>query len=142
VVEFDVNGKAISIEEKPKNPKSNYAVPGIYFYDNSVIEIAENIKPSARGELEITDVNKAYLDKGKLNVSILDRGTAWLDTGTFGSLMQASNLVEVIQERQGLKVGSIEEVAYAMGFIDKQQLHKLAKPLLKSGYGDYLMQLK
>ena len=142
VVEFDAKGKAISIEEKPKSPKSNYAVPGIYFYDNSVISIAENIKPSKRGELEITDVNKAYLEQGKLNVSILDRGTAWLDTGTFGSLMQASNLVEVIQERQGLKVGSIEEVAYTMGFIDKKQLHKLAKPLLKSGYGEYLMQLK
>lgn len=142
VVEFDATGKAISIEEKPKKPKSNYAVPGIYFYDNSVISIAENIKPSDRGELEITDVNKAYLEQGKLNVAILDRGTAWLDTGTFGSLMQASNLVEVIQERQGLKVGSIEEVAYNMGFIDKEQLHKLAKPLLKSGYGEYLMQLK
>ncbi len=142
VVEFDANGKAISIEEKPKNPKSNYAVPGIYFYDNSVISIAESIKPSDRGELEITDVNKVYLEKGKLNVTILDRGTAWLDTGTFGSLMQASNLVEVIQERQGLKVGSIEEVAYTMGFINKEQLHILAKPLLKSGYGEYLMLLK
>ncbi|WP_281541795.1 glucose-1-phosphate thymidylyltransferase RfbA [Maribacter aestuarii] len=142
VVEFDDSGRAISIEEKPENPKSNFAVPGIYFYDNHVIEIAKNIKPSKRGELEITDVNKAYLEKGKLQVSILDRGTAWLDTGTFGSLMQASQLVEVIQERQGLKVGAIEEVAYTMGYIDKQQLHRLAKPLLKSGYGEYLMLLK
>ncbi len=142
VVEFDHSGKAISIEEKPENPKSNYAVPGIYFYDNEVIEIAKNIKPSKRGELEITDVNKAYLEKGALKVSILDRGTAWLDTGTFGSLMQASQLVEVIQERQGLKVGAIEEVAYTMGYIDKEQLHRLAKPLLKSGYGEYLMLLK
>ncbi len=142
VVEFDVTGKAISIEEKPKNPKSNYAVPGIYFYDNEVIEIAKNIKPSKRGELEITDINRAYLEKGKLKVSILDRGTAWLDTGTFGSLMQASQLVEVIQERQGLKVGAIEEIAYTMGYIDKVQLHHLAKPLLKSGYGQYLMQLE
>lgn len=141
VVEFDGSGKAISIEEKPENPRSNYAVPGIYFYDNEVIEIAKNIKPSKRGELEITDVNKAYLKKGTLQVSILDRGTAWLDTGTFGSLMQASQLVEVIQERQGLKVGAIEEVAYTMGYIDKEQLHRLAKPLLKSGYGAYLMNL-
>ncbi len=142
VVEFDASGKAISIEEKPEDPKSNYAVPGIYFYDNEVIEIAKNIKPSKRGELEITDVNKVYLEKGMLQVSILDRGTAWLDTGTFGSLMQASQLVEVIQERQGLKVGAIEEVAYTMGYIDKSQLHRLAKPLLKSGYGKYLMLLK
>lgn len=142
VVEFDSSGKAISIEEKPENPKSNYAVPGIYFYDNEVVEIAKNIKPSRRGELEITDVNRAYLEKGTLQVSILDRGTAWLDTGTFGSLMQASQLVEVIQERQGLKVGAIEEVAYTMGYIDKEQLHALAKPLLKSGYGNYLMVLK
>ena len=141
VVEFDINGKAISIEEKPKRPKSNYAVPGIYFYDNTVIEIAKNIKPSKRGELEITDVNRAYLEKGKLKVSILDRGTAWLDTGTFSSLMQASQLVEVIQERQGLKVGAIEEVAYNMGYINGEQLHLLAKPLLKSGYGKYLMDL-
>jgi glucose-1-phosphate thymidylyltransferase len=142
VVEFNTSGKAISIEEKPERPKSNYAVPGIYFYDNSVVEIAKNIKPSKRGELEITDVNKAFLEKGNLHVRILDRGTAWLDTGTFGSLMQASQLVEVIQERQGLKVGAIEEVAYTMGYIDKDQLHKLAKPLVKSGYGEYLMLLK
>lgn len=142
VVEFDSSGRAISIEEKPENPKSNYAVPGIYFYNNEVIDIAKNIEPSKRGELEITDVNKAYLEKGMLQVSILDRGTAWLDTGTFGSLMQASHLVEVIQERQGLKVGAIEEVAYTMGYIGKDQLHRLAKPLLKSGYGEYLMLLK
>lgn len=142
VVEFDALGKAISIEEKPEHPKSNYAVPGIYFYDNAVVDIAKNIKPSKRGELEITDVNKVYLEQGALQVSILDRGTAWLDTGTFGSLMQASQLVEVIQERQGLKVGAIEEVAYTMGYIDKEQLHALAKPLLKSGYGHYLMLLK
>ena len=141
VVEFDENGKAISIEEKPENAKSNFAVPGIYFYDNTVVEIAKNIKPSNRGELEITDVNKVYLEKGKLKVSILDRGTAWLDTGTFSSLMQASQLVEVIQERQGLKVGAIEEVAYTMGYIDKEQLNRLAKPLLKSGYGEYLLHL-
>ncbi|MEP3208479.1 MAG: glucose-1-phosphate thymidylyltransferase RfbA [Maribacter sp.] len=141
VVEFDTSGTAISIEEKPENPKSNFAVPGIYFYDNSVVDIAKKIKPSKRGELEITDVNRAYLEKGNLQVSILDRGTAWLDTGTFSSLMQASQLVEVIQERQGLKVGAIEEVAYAMGYIDKEQLHRLAKPLLKSGYGQYLMHL-
>ncbi len=141
VVEFDEMGKAISIEEKPEKPKSNYAVPGIYFYDNEVITIAKNIKPSKRGELEITDINRVYLEKGKLKVSILDRGTAWLDTGTFSSLMQASQLVEVIQERQGLKVGSIEETAYTMGYIDKEQLHRLAKPLLKSGYGEYLMRL-
>lgn len=142
VVEFDSSGKAISIEEKPEQPKSNYAVPGIYFYDNEVVDIAKNIQPSKRGELEITDVNRAYLERGRLQVSILDRGTAWLDTGTFGSLMQASQLVEVIQERQGLKVGAIEEVAYTMGYIDKEQLHALAKPLLKSGYGNYLMLLK
>lgn len=142
VVEFDENGKAVSIEEKPKKPKSKYAVPGIYFYDNDVIDIAKNISPSARGELEITDVNSAYLDSGTLQVSILDRGTAWLDTGTFSSLMQASQLVEVIQERQGLQVGAIEEVAYTMGYINKEQLHRLAKPLLKSGYGEYLLLLK
>jgi glucose-1-phosphate thymidylyltransferase len=141
VVEFDPKGKAISIEEKPENPKSNFAVPGIYFYDNSVVKIAKNIKPSKRGELEITDINRVYLEMGKLQVSILDRGTAWLDTGTFSSLMQASQLVEVIQERQGLKVGAIEEVAYTMGYIDKDQLHQLAKPLLKSGYGEYLLHL-
>ena len=141
VVEFDDHGKAISIEEKPVHPKSNYAVPGIYFYDNDVIAIAKEIRPSKRGELEITDINKAYLAKGKLQVSILDRGTAWLDTGTFSSLMQASQFVEVIEDRQGLKIGAIEEVAYNMGYIDKKQLQKLAKPLLKSGYGEYLMQL-
>jgi len=142
VVEFDTNGNAISIEEKPKHPKSNYAVPGIYFYDNDVIEIAKNIKPSKRGELEITDINKAYLEMGKLQVSILDSGTAWLDTGTFASLMQASQFVEVIQERQGLRIGAIEEIAYNQGYISKNQLHELAQPLLKSGYGEYLMQLE
>lgn len=138
VVEFDDNGNAISIEEKPKNPKSNYAVPGIYFYDNKVVEIAKNIQPSKRGELEITDVNKTYLEQGKLSVSILDRGTAWLDTGTFDSLMQASQFVQVIEERQGLKVGSIEEAAYRSGFITKRELNKLIEPLLKSGYGKHL----
>ncbi|MFT5751994.1 MAG: glucose-1-phosphate thymidylyltransferase [Dokdonia sp.] len=141
VVEFDVDGKALSIEEKPEEPKSNYAVPGIYFYDNTVVDIACNIAPSSRGELEITDVNNVYLQKGKLSVSILDKGTAWLDTGTFASLMQASQFVEVIEERQGLKIGAIEEAAYEMGFIDKQQLIKLAEPLLKSGYGKHLMNL-
>ncbi len=141
VVEFDSENKAISLEEKPANPKSNFAVPGIYFYDNDVIEIAKKIKPSIRGELEITDVNKVYLEKGKLNVQILDKGTAWLDTGTFNSLMQASQFVQVIEERQGLKIGCIEEVAYKMGYINKRQLYKLAKPLLKSGYGKYLQQL-
>lgn len=140
VVEFDDNGKALSIEEKPKKPKSNYAVPGIYFYDNSVVDIAENIEPSHRGELEITDVNNVYLQKGKLSVSILDKGTAWLDTGTFASLMQAAQFVEVIEERQGLKIGAIEEAAYQMGYIDKAQLKKLVKPLLKSGYGKHLIQ--
>jgi glucose-1-phosphate thymidylyltransferase len=141
VVAFDKEGKALSIEEKPKNPKSNYAVPGIYFYDNSVVEIAENILPSARGELEITDVNNVYLKQGKLSVSKLDKGTAWLDTGTFASLMQASQFVEVIEERQGLKIGAIEEAAYEMGYISKEQLVKLAEPLLKSGYGKHLMKL-
>lgn len=141
VVEFDKSGKVLSIEEKPKEPKSNYAVPGIYFYDNDVVEIASNIKPSARGELEITDVNNEYLKRGKLHVSILDKGTAWLDTGTFSSLMQASQFVEVIEERQGLKIGAIEEAAYEMGYITKEQLHELATPLLKSGYGKHLLQL-
>lgn len=141
VVEFNKENKAISIEEKPKHPKSNYAVPGIYFYDNSVVQIAKNITPSHRGELEITDVNKVYLQQKKLHVQILDKGTAWLDTGTFQSLMQASQFVQVIEERQGLKIGCIEETAYKMGFIDKHQLHKLAEPLLKSGYGKYLKQL-
>ncbi|MCT4628566.1 glucose-1-phosphate thymidylyltransferase RfbA [Winogradskyella sp.] len=141
VVEFDENGQAISIEEKPKVPKSNFAVPGIYFYDNSVVEIARNIAPSHRGELEITDVNKAYLEQNKLNVSILDRGTAWLDTGTFQSLMQASQFVEVIEERQGLKVGSIEAAAYEMGFINENQFRALAEPLMKSGYGKNLLGL-
>tara|TARA_R110000751_G_scaffold146601_2_gene250816 strand:- start:53942 stop:54805 length:864 start_codon:yes stop_codon:yes gene_type:complete len=141
VVNFDQEGKALSIEEKPEKPKSNYAVPGIYFYDNTVIQIAENIKPSHRGELEITDVNKAYLEQGKLQVSILDKGTAWLDTGTFNSLMQASQFVQVIEERQGLKIGAIEEAAYSSGFISKQQLIDLATPLLKSGYGEHLISL-
>lgn len=141
VVEFDQHGKALSIEEKPIHPKSNYAVPGIYFYDNTVVDIAAKIKPSARGELEITDVNNVYLQQGKLNVSILDKGTAWLDTGTFTSLMQAAQFVEVIEERQGLKVGSIEEAAYEMGYISKKELIALAQPLLKSGYGKHLLQL-
>jgi glucose-1-phosphate thymidylyltransferase len=141
VVEFDTTGKVLSIEEKPAQPKSNYAVPGIYFYDNSVLEIAANIQPSHRGELEITDINKAYLEQGKLKVSILDRGTAWLDTGTFQSLMQAGQFVQVIEERQGLKIGAIEEAAYKMGFIDAEQLKKLAQPLLKSGYGTHLMSI-
>ncbi|MGB0451012.1 MAG: glucose-1-phosphate thymidylyltransferase RfbA [Flavobacteriaceae bacterium] len=141
VVEFDPEGNALSIEEKPKKPKSNYAVPGIYFYDNQVVSIAKTIHPSERGELEITAVNNAYLSIGKLSVSVLDRGTAWLDTGTFSSLMQASQFVQVIEARQGLKIGAIEKAAYRNGFIDKQQLRKLAKPLLKSGYGKHLMQL-
>ena len=141
VVEFDNGGKVLSIEEKPAQPKSNYAVPGIYFYDNSVLEIAANIQPSHRGELEITDINKAYLEQGKLKVSILDRGTAWLDTGTFQSLMQAGQFVQVIEERQGLKIGAIEEAAYKMGFIDAEQLKKLAQPLLKSGYGTHLISI-
>lgn len=141
VVDFDQNGKALSIEEKPLKPKSNFAVPGIYFYDNDVVEIASNIKPSQRGEIEITDVNKAYLEQGKLKVSILDRGTAWFDTGTFNSLMQASQFVQVIEERQGLKIGSIEEAAFKMGYIDAEQLNKIAQPLLKSGYGTHLLSL-
>ena len=141
VVEFDATGKVLSIEEKPTQPKSNFAVPGIYFYDNSVIEIAANIQPSHRGELEITDINKAYLEQGKLKVSILDRGTAWLDTGTFQSLMQAGQFVQVIEERQGLKIGAIEEAAYKMGFINADQLRKIAAPLLKSGYGTHLMSI-
>lgn len=141
VVDFDENGNVLSIEEKPENPKSNFAVPGIYFYDNAVVDIAANIKPSHRGELEITDVNKEYLRRGKLKVSILDRGTAWLDTGTFNSLMQAGQFVQVIEERQGLKIGAIEEAAYKMGFIDADQLKKLAQPLLKSGYGTHLLSL-
>jgi glucose-1-phosphate thymidylyltransferase len=141
VVEFNDDGQAISIEEKPKKPKSNYAVPGIYFYDNSVVEIAKNIKLSHRGELEITDVNRSYLKQGKLNVSILDRGTAWLDTGTFQSLMQASQFVEVIEERQGLKIGAIEAAAFEMGLINKKQFKNLAEPLLKSGYGKNLLGL-
>ena len=141
VVEFDKNNMAISIEEKPKNPKSNFAVPGIYFYDNTVVEIAKNLKPSPRGEYEITDVNKVYLEQGNLNVSILNRGTAWLDTGTFESLIQAQQFVQVIEDRQGLKIGCIEEIAYLKGFISSRQLEEVAKPLLKSGYGEYLMNL-
>jgi glucose-1-phosphate thymidylyltransferase len=141
VVEFDENNHAISIEEKPIKPKSNFAVPGIYFYDNEVVAIAKNITPSKRGELEITDVNKIYLEKGNLSVRVLDRGTAWLDTGTFESLMQAGQFVQAIEQRQGLKIGSIEEAAYRSGFITKEQVYKLAAPLLKSGYGENLMKL-
>ncbi len=141
VVEFDDNGTAISIEEKPEDPKSNYAVPGIYFYDNQVVEMAANLKPSPRGELEITDINKIYLERNQLKVSILNRGTAWLDTGTFASLMQAGEFVRVIEERQGMKVGCIEEIAYRMNFIDREQLTSLAQPLKKSGYGEYLMNI-
>ncbi len=141
VVEFDENKVAVSIEEKPENPKSNYAVPGLYFYDNSVVEIAKNIPMSPRGEYEITDVNKVYLEQGRLKVGVLSRGTAWLDTGTFNSLMQAGEFVQVIEERQGLKIGCIEEVAFRMGYIDEAQLKEIAAPLVKSGYGQYLMRL-
>jgi|TARA_B100001564_G_C20532031_1_gene620216 glucose-1-phosphate thymidylyltransferase len=141
VVDFDAEGKVISIEEKPAHPKSNFAVPGLYFYDNDVVGIAEGLEPSARGEYEITDVNKAYLDAGKLQVGVLDRGMAWLDTGTHASLMQASQFVQVIEERQGLKIGCLEEIAWRMGFIDDAQLESLAQPLLKSGYGTYLMNI-
>jgi glucose-1-phosphate thymidylyltransferase len=141
VVEFDADNNAISIEEKPTNPKSNYAVPGLYFYDNEVIQIAKSLKPSPRGEYEITDVNKAYLEAGRLKVGILDKGTAWLDTGTFTSLMQAGQFVQVIEERQGLKIGCIEEIAFRMGYINKNQLNKIAEPLVKSGYGKYLLNL-
>lgn len=141
VVDFDAEGKVISIEEKPTQPKSNFAVPGLYFYDNDVVAIAKGLEPSARGEYEITDVNKAYLDAGKLQVGVLERGMAWLDTGTHASLMQASQFVQVIEERQGLKIGCLEEIAWRMGFIDDAQLESLAQPLLKSGYGTYLMNI-
>ncbi len=141
VVEFDADMNAVSIEEKPQEPKSNYAVPGLYFYNNDVVEIAKNLQPSPRGEYEITDVNKVYLERGQLKVSILDRGTAWLDTGTFASLMQAGQFVQVIEERQGLKIGCIEEIAYRMHYIDAEQLRIIAQPLVKSGYGQYLLNL-
>ena len=141
VVEFDKNFKALSLEEKPKHPKSNYAVTGLYYYDNSIIDIAKNIKPSHRGEYEITDVNKEYLRQGKLDVKILGRGTAWLDTGTFPALMKANQYVQLIEERQGRKIGCIEEAAYRMGYIDKKKLLEIARPLLKSGYGEYLLNL-
>jgi glucose-1-phosphate thymidylyltransferase len=141
VVEFNSELKAISIEEKPKQPKSNFAVPGLYFYDNSVLELARNIKPSARGEYEITDVNRVYLEQGKLKVGVLSRGVAWLDTGTFGSLLQAAQFVEVIENRQGLKIGCIEEVAFRMNFINGEQLDKIAQTLVKSGYGQYLLNM-
>jgi len=141
VVEFDKDNKAISIEEKPAQPKSDYAVPGLYFYDNDVVEIAKNVKPSPRGEYEITDVNKVYLESGRLKVGVLSRGTAWLDTGTFASLMQAGQFVQIIEERQGLKIGCIEEIAYRMGYISADQLREIAKPLVKSGYGEYLLKI-
>lgn len=141
VVTFDEKNRAISLEEKPKHPKSNFAIPGLYFYDNDVLDIANSLKPSPRGEYEITDVNKEYLDRGKLTVGILNRGTAWLDTGTFRSLMQAGNFVQLIEERQGLKIGCIEETAFRMGYIDTEQLQIIAQPLMKSGYGEYLMQI-
>ncbi|MFV0162210.1 glucose-1-phosphate thymidylyltransferase RfbA [Empedobacter falsenii] len=141
VVEFDANNQVVSIEEKPNMPKSNFAVPGLYFYDNDVVEIAKNIQPSPRGELEITDINAEYLKRGKLKVGVFDRGTAWLDTGTIESLMQAGQFVQVIEERQGLKIGAIEEVAYRMGYINKEQLIRIAEPLRKSGYGEYLMKI-
>lgn len=141
VVEFDEDNKVVSIEEKPTHPKSNYAVPGLYFYDNDVVEIAKNIQPSPRGELEITDINKEYLKRGKLKVGVFNRGTAWLDTGTVQSLMQAGQFVQVIEERQGMKIGAIEEVAYRMGYIDKEQFIKIAEPLRKSGYGEYLLRI-
>ncbi len=141
VVEFDPQMRALSIEEKPKQPKSNYAVPGLYFYDQQVVDIAKNLRPSTRGEYEITDVNRIYLESGQLKVGVLDRGTAWLDTGTFASLMQAGQFVQVIEERQGLKIGCIEEIAYNMGYIDAAQLESIAQPLVKSGYGQYLLNL-